>query len=439
MRNFNNIIAFILLAAAVASCDKNSLDDKRRNSFSCDITPTEEEKAAYSLRKEQTRLALEHYMKRHNVMDEGYEMVARYASEGNEVIDDYLPKQSLKPCSGARWRAMPRRGTSIERDQQGRIVIFEWLSDSLASGIRLDSEGTYAGEFDPHLQASGHGTYRAADGSEYYEGHWSYDCRQDFGFSVTAEQLRAGHWRGGTFWGERMHYTSERIYGIDISRYQHEQGRRTYAINWTSLRIKSLGRKPGTNITGEVDYPVRFVFIKSTEGTDIKNKYFASDYKAARAKGISVGAYHFFSTKKDAKDQAAHFLSSTTYQKGDLPPVLDVEPSDEQIRRMGGSQALFRSIRTWMEAVEKAWGVRPILYINQMFVRKYLPDAPDVKAKYPVWIARYGEYKPDIQLAFWQLSPEGRVEGIRGDVDINVFGEGYESQWQEYLDELRKS
>ena len=36
-------------------------------------------------------------------------------------------------------------------------------------------------------------------------------------------------------------------------------------------------------------------------------------------------------------------------------------------------------------------------------------------------IARYGEFRPYVKLAFWQLTPEGRVRGIHGDVDINVF------------------
>jgi lysozyme len=49
-----------------------------------------------------------------------------------------------------------------------------------------------------------------------------------------------------------------------------------------------------------------------------------------------------------------------------------------------------------------------------------------------VWIARYGEYKPDVKLVYWQLSPEGRVNGITGPVDINVFN-GYQGQWEDFI------
>ena len=77
-------------------------------------------------------------------------------------------------------------------------------------------------------------------------------------------------------------------------------------------------------------------------------------------------------------------------------------------------------------------GVTPIRYINHGFINKYLPLAPDIKRDYDVWIARYGEYKPDIRLAFWQLSSDGHVKGIHGDVDINVFN-GYKSQFDNFL------
>ena len=76
--------------------------------------------------------------------------------------------------------------------------------------------------------------------------------------------------------------------------------------------------------------------------------------------------------------------------------------------------------------------MKPILYVNQTFVNRYLPEAPDIKRNYRVWIARYGDYKPDVRLAFWQLCPDGRVSGITGNVDINVFN-GYRDKFDDFL------
>ena len=68
---------------------------------------------------------------------------------------------------------------------------------------------------------------------------------------------------------------------------------------------------------------------------------------------------------------------------------------------------------------------------EKTFVNHYLPLAPDLKRDYNVWIARYGEYKPDVHLVFWQLCPDGRVSGIRPKVDINVFN-GYRSEFDDF-------
>ena len=76
------------------------------------------------------------------------------------------------------------------------------------------------------------------------------------------------------------------------------------------------------------------------------------------------------------------------------------------------------------------------MVVQCMFVNKDLPYAPDVEEKYPVWIARYGEYKPNVRLLYWQLSPDGRVNGIQGKVDINVFN-GYREDFNEFKESLR--
>ena len=97
--------------------------------------------------------------------------------------------------------------------------------DTMTIGRRTDSIGTYYGQFDRLLIPSGHGKYTSSDGT-FYEGHWYRDTRHGFGFEVSTDRLRAGEWDTGKYRGERMHYTSERIYGIDISRYQHGKGKK---------------------------------------------------------------------------------------------------------------------------------------------------------------------------------------------------------------------
>ena len=152
----------------------------------------------------------------------------------------------------------------------------------------------------------------------------------------------------------------------------------------------------------------------------------------AKKQGIRVGAYHFFSLKSAANAQANYFVNHTLFRKGDFPPVLDVEPSDAQIRKIGGDEELMKRIRIFMDIVEQRTGMRPILYISQSFINHHMNKATDIKQKYNVWIARYGQYKPDVKLVYWQLCPDGKVDGITGDVDINVFN-GYQAQFDEFI------
>lgn len=298
--------------------------------------------------------------------------------------------------------------------------------------LHPDSLGYYRGETDAKQRPHGHGCWYGKDGV-YYEGNWKNGKREGFGYSIAPNKpLRVGEWKNDKFKGERLVYTSDRIYGIDISKYQHVIGKKKYAINWNQLRISHLGNISKKTVSGNVNFPIRFIYVKSTEGSTMLNPYYRQDYIAARSHGFKVGSYHFFSTISPAGMQARQFLRRSFLRRGDLPPVLDVEPTGEQIKKMGGVYVLFARMRTWLKFVEREVGVKPILYVNQTFVNRYLNLAPDLKHNYQIWIARYGEYKPDVHLVYWQLCPDGRVRGIHGEVDINVFN-GYQEAYETFI------
>lgn len=413
-----------------------------------------------------------YYLDVNNVTDVGYNSIATIASKIIEtrqqreltlgILKNITPRQKVEI-------KMLQRYTLIERDDSGHvqrmacrileneipadyytietkdrhkpdsvhsiyhnITTADFVKETIKTAPLKMSSQVYEGELH-NGKREGHGMYYDDDGN-FYDGFWKDDKREGFGFAIDSiGRLRAGEWKADVYLGERMTYTADRIYGIDISRYQHDIGKKKYAINWDKVRISHLGTISSKKIRGDVDYPVSFCYIKSTEGKTIKNNYYKSDYANAKKVGIRCGAYHFYSTKSTASEQARWFLQNTHFQKGDLPPVLDIEPSAGQIRAMGGSEAMWKDIRIWLTTVEKAVGVKPLLYVSQNFVNRYMKDVPDIKRNYRVWIARYGEYKPDIKLVIWQLCPDGRVSGIHGQVDINVFN-GYNDQYEDFLE-----
>lgn len=398
---------------------------------------------------------MRYYLRVHNVADEGYNQIAAHYTKLQQRLrylesllytdstryytnDTIAARQRLLVAvkmNGGYWKAghfhvhRLLEGRGIARDSEGLVVRGLWNHDTIIVAQRTDSLGVYYGQLNRRLVSTGQGVYHSYDGN-HYEGLWKNGKRHGFGFeSSPYHQLRAGEWKENRFLGERLRYTTERIYGIDISRYQHEKGRKRYGINWKSLKILSLGKKHPMD--GQT-FPVSFIYIKATQSTSIVNRYFRQDYLQAKKHGIRVGAYHFFSLSTTPQAQADYFLKHAVISKSDFPPVLDVEPTNAQIEHIGGDDELMCRIRIWMQIVEKRTGKCPILYVSQSFIFQHMRNAADIKKKYNVWIARYGEYKPDVKLVYWQLSSTGRVNGIIGDVDINVFN-GYQGQYSEFV------
>lgn len=309
--------------------------------------------------------------------------------------------------------------------------------DTLFYGASTDTlENAYRGMMTEDGQPKGYGVMRYGNG-DYYEGEWLNGGRHGRGFLVADGQLvQAGEWADNKYLGEKMTHSDNRVYGIDISRYQHEIGGRVYGINWNAMRITSLGARNNKQMEGDINFPVSYIYIKSTQGVTIKSAYYQQDARDARNHGIICGAYHFFSFKATGKEQAKYFLENTEILSGDMPPVLDVEPTDQQIEEAGGEERMFNDMRVWLQVVEHSIGKKPILYVSQNFVKTHLVHAPDLCQNYQVWIARYNVYRPDVRLLFWQLCYDGRVAGIHGGVDINIFN-GYKEQFEEFVSQQK--
>ncbi len=194
------------------------------------------------------------------------------------------------------------------------------------------------------------------------------------------------------------------IHGIDISHYQGD-------IDWAELQRD-----------GAIDScPIRFVMIKATEGADQVDEKFERNFRKAREHGFTRGAYHFYSTQSSALDQAQAFITKVSLERGDLPPVLDVEKKPKEQSR----EDFRRDILTWLLTVEHHYGVKPIIYTYHKFKLEYLDDS--LFNQFPYWIAHYYVDSVEYQgpWKFWQHTDAGRLPGIKGDVDFNVYNGSY--------------
>lgn len=201
-------------------------------------------------------------------------------------------------------------------------------------------------------------------------------------------------WRG--IFGETLYPQGYSIRGIDVS---HHQG----DIDWDKVAHARIDSEP-----------VSFVFIKATEGTTLKDEAFEHNFAETRRVGILCGCYHYFLPEKPARAQAEHFIRTVHLRNGDLPPVLDIEEAGNL-----KPDALRKAALEWLAIVEKHYHVKPIIYTGYKFKQKYL----DVAWDYPVWIAHYyvDALRYDGRWDFWQHTDHGRIAGIKGHVDLNVY------------------
>jgi len=196
-----------------------------------------------------------------------------------------------------------------------------------------------------------------------------------------------------------------KVHGIDVSHHQGE-------VDWEAVKA-----------TDKQEYPIRFVFMKATEGGDHKDRLFVDNFRQAREVGLVRGAYHFYNPNTDPIRQADFFISQVKLETGDLAPVLDIE------RKPRNKAQLQADLVKFLNRLEQHYGVKPIIYTSYKYRLHYL-DTPELSS-YPLWIAHYyvDALSYDGPWQFWQHTDYGTVPGIEENVDLNVFN----GSWNDLL------
>ena len=199
---------------------------------------------------------------------------------------------------------------------------------------------------------------------------------------------------------------SARVKGSDVASWQHPHHSR---ISWQTVRNQGH----------------RFVFIKATEGRFYVNPYFRRDWRGTVRAGIYRGAYHFARPSRNlhsAVVQARRFVhvAGRAHARGDLPPTLDLEAT-------GGLRParLIAWTRTWLRTVTHLTGRRPMIYSYHRFWSHAMHHTRAFR-HYRLWGASYTRNPTTFGRAwshwtFWQFTARGRVHGIHGRTDVNVF------------------
>ena len=180
---------------------------------------------------------------------------------------------------------------------------------------------------------------------------------------------------------------------------------------------------------GEIDFEevrrsgIEAVYIRVGAG-EYTDEYFAENYERARAAGLKIGFYHYVTARsvEEGRRQARFFASLVAGREPDMRLAMDFEYfgslSVSQINAISEAYLDELTALTKREAV---------IYSDLSNARNIFSRA--LAEKYPLWAAQYGADEPSAngkwrEWVGFQYTDEGRVGGIYGNVDRNIFTEG---------------
>lgn len=192
--------------------------------------------------------------------------------------------------------------------------------------------------------------------------------------------------------------------GIDVSKYQG-------TIDWAAVKEEGI------------EYAFIRIGLRGYESAKIVlDEYYEANMAGANSAGIAAGVYFFTQavTVEEAKEEADFVIEHLAGYDVSCPVVFDVE------RIAGGkgrADQLTKEERTditiaFCEAV-KAAGYTPMIYGNVVCFTRLL-DMTKLN-DYEKWYAFYDDYMyMPYNVSCWQYTEKGLVDGIPGNVDLNI-------------------
>ena len=171
---------------------------------------------------------------------------------------------------------------------------------------------------------------------------------------------------------------------------------------------------------------VEFVIIRlgyrgyGEEGRLVVDERAQENYEGAKAAGLMVGGYIFSQAldEQEAIEEAELVLEITADWQLDMPVAFDWEFLHLEARTDGMDKATITDCAIAFCERLKEGGLKPMLYTG---VRMQTLDMQRVQ-EYPMWLALYSDTMSyPYWMSYWQYSCTGRVPGIQGDVDLNIF------------------
>lgn len=217
--------------------------------------------------------------------------------------------------------------------------------------------------------------------------------------------------------------SSAPVLGIDVSRFQ---GR----IDWDRVKAARL-RNP---VTGKME-PIRFAFIRAS-GAGYVDASFRDNWTGAKRVGIKRGPYVAVTaaahghTASQYVDQLVAALGGD-YGATDLEPMIDHERGQNDLPTPEQSRANIAVVLGIRDGIRKRLGRKAGVYSGAYWQQYVPPDVQGALKDAPLWTPDYspvdagswGAHIPDgwTRWHFRQIGSTFRVDGIEGNVDVNLY------------------
>ena len=192
--------------------------------------------------------------------------------------------------------------------------------------------------------------------------------------------------------------------GVDVSAFQKD-------IDWQQVK----------------DSGIRFAMLRLgyrgyESGKLVEDEYIQKNLEQTKAVGMPIGAYFFSQalTIKEVDEEIDFMLKVLGDYELHMPIVLDWEIPTSTARTAQMDARTLTALQEYFCKTMTEKGFTPMVYFNwhQSNTLLYLNELED----YPFWLALYGSrmtYPYHVEM--WQYTDSGRVPGIQGGVDLNVY------------------
>lgn len=190
--------------------------------------------------------------------------------------------------------------------------------------------------------------------------------------------------------------------GIDVSKWQGN-------IDWA--KVKASG--------------IKFAMVRSSARHTYVDDKFKANVQGCVDNNIDYGIYHvMYATTVDiAKLEAKHFLNTIKGLKPTYPVVLDLERWEENANCSG--ELLTDMATAFCDIVEKA-GYYIAIYANKSWLTGVL-NYNRLK-RFDIWLAQWSDKATWTgNFGLWQYDNSGKIDGINGNVDMNISYKDYPS------------